>query len=476
MMWRWASMKPGIAVMPRASIVRAPAALAAPAAPTEAIRPLRTTIEPCSITWPLPTMMRTLVMTRSCADRSAEAATVARQVKTTSRSVWSSLFSRPRIVRIVRTVRTVRIVRTVRTRSTSRTTRTIRTIERSERSELVLHRELHDARIVRRPPTCVLRMRPKLTLLRAVAGLPQRNQLKALNASMRASMRCVEKRNDRTSDRSTIAGARPDVGVAARVPERAERRLRERRRIQPAGSASWRRTDRRAPGSRAAGPGLPVSARSRPVVTVSLLPDAARKVPESRQSDASIRIAVLSNSGDWIVPLSAKMWRRSLIARPVVEVEPPLPRLRRRIDDRHRHHVPAGDVGRAAAARRMALAFRQRVVGADADPVGRAALNLQQQPVVLLRAGVGEVVEEPDEAADRRIRLRDLAARIERRRRAVGERLRSGRRCSACTVPSARRRPEWCPGSLSRRPTGWSCSCRCSWPTPPCCRQSAAGR
>ena len=171
------------------------------------------------------------------------------------------------------------------------------------------------------------------------------------------------------------------------------------------GSTSWRRTDRRAPGSARCRPGLPVSARSRPVVTVSLLPDEARNAPESRHPDASIRIAALSNSRRLDRAAQREDVAPVLIARPVVEVEPPH-RLGfvRRVEDRHRHHVPAGDVGGAAAARRMALALRQRVVGADAHPVGRAALNLQQQPVVLLRPGVGEVVEEPDEPADRRIR------------------------------------------------------------------------
>ena len=49
-------------------------------------------------------------------------------------------------------------------------------------------------------------MRPNVAgALKLVLGLFQRNQLKALNASTRASMRCVlAKRNERTSDRSTL--------------------------------------------------------------------------------------------------------------------------------------------------------------------------------------------------------------------------------------------------------------------------------
>src|SRR5262245_44784086 len=64
MMWRWPSMNPGIRVMPRPSIRRAPAGAAA-SAPTEAIRPPRTTTVPDSITEPLPTMMRAFEMTTS---------------------------------------------------------------------------------------------------------------------------------------------------------------------------------------------------------------------------------------------------------------------------------------------------------------------------------------------------------------------------------------------------------------------------
>ena len=59
-------MNPGIAVMPRRSIAASPAASAVPDT-TDAMRPPRITIEPRSITLPLPTTIRAFVMTRSCA-------------------------------------------------------------------------------------------------------------------------------------------------------------------------------------------------------------------------------------------------------------------------------------------------------------------------------------------------------------------------------------------------------------------------
>ena len=96
-------------------------------------------------------------------------------------------------------------------------------------SELILHRELHDARIVRGQDAPEVR-----AAQRRRSGCPSRNQLNALNASTRASIRCVStNRNDRTSDRSTTRLPGPIVGVAARVAVGAERRLRERRRIEP---------------------------------------------------------------------------------------------------------------------------------------------------------------------------------------------------------------------------------------------------
>jgi hypothetical protein len=52
--------------MPLASMVRSPCVGAAPGV-TETILPPRTMIVPDSITWPLPTITRTLVMATSCA-------------------------------------------------------------------------------------------------------------------------------------------------------------------------------------------------------------------------------------------------------------------------------------------------------------------------------------------------------------------------------------------------------------------------
>ena len=68
MMWRWASIKPDMTVMPRASIARA---VWAPEASldTEAMRPPRTTSTPRSMTSPVPTMIRAFVMVRSWATR-----------------------------------------------------------------------------------------------------------------------------------------------------------------------------------------------------------------------------------------------------------------------------------------------------------------------------------------------------------------------------------------------------------------------
>ena len=52
---------------------------------------------------------------------------------------------------------------------------------------------------------------------------------------------------------------------------------------------------------------MPVSARSRPVVTLSQSPDWARKIPDSRHPDASIRAAVLANCGVSTLAVRLKM-------------------------------------------------------------------------------------------------------------------------------------------------------------------------
>src|SRR6185369_16589253 len=74
-MCRCASMNPGIAVMPLASMVRPLVADGAPAA-TETIFPARTTIDPRSIAVPLAVMIRALVIVRSCAESDAIAPSV----------------------------------------------------------------------------------------------------------------------------------------------------------------------------------------------------------------------------------------------------------------------------------------------------------------------------------------------------------------------------------------------------------------
>ena len=68
-------MKPGIAVMPFASITLPLVADGAPAA-TDTIFPPRTTIDPRSITAALGPMMRALVMVTSCACAGVSAANV----------------------------------------------------------------------------------------------------------------------------------------------------------------------------------------------------------------------------------------------------------------------------------------------------------------------------------------------------------------------------------------------------------------
>ena len=65
-MWRCASIKPGITVLPPALIVRPPPAAGA-VAETDTILPSRTTTAPRSITRPVPSRIRAFVMVRFCA-------------------------------------------------------------------------------------------------------------------------------------------------------------------------------------------------------------------------------------------------------------------------------------------------------------------------------------------------------------------------------------------------------------------------
>src|SRR6185437_785199 len=90
-------MKPGTAVMPWASMVCMPEAFGAPA-PTETIFPPRATMEPFSITLPLPTMMRTLVIARFCAARCVAPAMLAKKASATkTRSLFIGSSPRFRI-------------------------------------------------------------------------------------------------------------------------------------------------------------------------------------------------------------------------------------------------------------------------------------------------------------------------------------------------------------------------------------------
>src|SRR5262245_5140727 len=77
-MCRWASMNPGMAVMPLASIV-IPLAEGPPDA-TETIFPVFTTMDPRSITVPFATTMRAFVIVTSCAESGA----IAPSIKQTS--------------------------------------------------------------------------------------------------------------------------------------------------------------------------------------------------------------------------------------------------------------------------------------------------------------------------------------------------------------------------------------------------------
>jgi len=79
---RCASMKPGITVIPLASMTRAPGALAAPAA-TDTILPSRTTMEPRSIAPPVPSRMRALVMTSACPAASGATPTISNMTTAT---------------------------------------------------------------------------------------------------------------------------------------------------------------------------------------------------------------------------------------------------------------------------------------------------------------------------------------------------------------------------------------------------------
>src|SRR5207245_7078831 len=62
---------------------------------------------------------------------------------------------------------------------------------------------------------------------------------------------------------------------------------------------------------------IPERARSVPVVTVSGLPEFARKIPDNRQPDASARAAVLVNCGVSTLALRLRMCFRHVLHRPL---------------------------------------------------------------------------------------------------------------------------------------------------------------
>ena len=120
-----------------------------------------------------------------------------------------------------------------------------------------------------------------------------------------------------------------------------------------------------------------------PVTTRKALPDEARKIPDTRHPDASIRAAVLLNCSVSALAIRLKMWVGDKLHGPVFEVEQLL-RVGRRIEQRLRPAVAGADVERVATgiALRGALAGRPRVVGVGAQAVGRALLAREQHAVV----------------------------------------------------------------------------------------------
>src|SRR5262245_17459454 len=169
------------------------------------------------------------------------------------------------------------------------------------------------------------RYRPKSGLERFVTGAwfvvgltltsPGRNQLNALNASMRASSRCdVAKRNDRTTARSTTRVPIPSYAFRPELPcvpsagcEKAAALSQLSGALLPYGSS---------PDTLARWYCMPVSARSAPDATVSAKPEKARKMPDSRQPDPITRAAVLANWGVSTLAVMLKMCVGELLQRP----------------------------------------------------------------------------------------------------------------------------------------------------------------
>ena len=176
------------------------------------------------------------------------------------------------------------------------------------------------------------RYRPKFALLRMVTGDVVDADRRALRRRPEPVERIerLDARLDPVLSRSgTTAPATgrpreypmPDVGVATE-----SRRSRAPAARTPPGSASypasWRRTDRRAPGSPAARSALPVSARSRPVVTDERPSgrgaETARQPPVRMPASAPRRCRNRATARC----RSARRCAAGPVARPVVEVEP----------------------------------------------------------------------------------------------------------------------------------------------------------
>ena len=188
---------------------------------------------------------------------------------------------------------------------------------------------------------------------------------------------------------------------------------------------------------------MPDSARSVPVVMVSGWPDCARNTPDTLQSDASMRAAVLLNSGVSIARGEIEDVLAPSIAAPLVDLVslPCCFGLRRGIEHRHRPRVARGDVERALALADQPLAPRDRVVGARGESARQPALDRELQPLVVLPALIGDVVHIPVVLPDRGVIEADLTPLLGGRG-AVGERLRAaarqrgragGRRRRACS-------------------------------------------
>src|SRR5436190_15079047 len=161
-------------------------------------------------------------------------------------------------------------------------------------------------------------MRPKFALLKSVIGSPHRSQLSALNASTRASIRCMFwSPNDRTSDRSTVRlpgpryALRPEFPVAPIAGWANAAGLNQLLNVlSPYGLSSTAFT-------RCVPVTTPLSDRSRPVVMLSVFPDVARKIPDSRHPDASRRAVVPANCGVSALAVRLKIWFRELSQGPL---------------------------------------------------------------------------------------------------------------------------------------------------------------